>query len=646
MTSIQVGAKDPPKGKRITGGEGIENPMNRTTAPVPDPVMTGYHTTDKCASSPSRPPSPCTQNQPSDLCLPAVTPHSNPYTKNERICVCNNFRWLQNCTTGCKPGDPCPKHQPISCQSQIVDDCPKSFHRGCIESYGHDADNYTCMKCEAANPKWSLEPAYQDLKRGSKETSIWTTRGERFGLFGLKTQAMKGKVQKSQDALKPVIPLVDRVNEKVDRENAHRPADKEVAPAVNPRALLDSVPHPFPSPFRLDDSVTNKARLHGRQYNTSMLSFETKRCDNCGKTVPTHSCPIMKQAAKPFEQRHLVTTFVGVWHCTCSKCSGSQYYPNKDVCITEFRRLHDGQHPTEFIPNLPDAEHDNDKRFNWTVCKQCHDFFGSNAEKSESFFCFFYVLPLSFLLTLFCSIDMQIPNPLSKRCGFGPVYVPYIPRRGPNETDTDRQRKMSYQLYRLLSLFTPAEESAIRRITPLLSVVMLGMGNIASKGCTSCVWQESKLATILPNLPSECNYIVIDRQRKGGSKLKSTKVERAKIQEALHLLAATGLTQWDVTISSERLNQWPENGDICDLVKDLTIVEVDVAEDGSVSNYGIVNSQEGETQAMFFNNSEDSTALQSPMGSTELDDQCQVINFVFFPALLFHSSYCRIAGIR
>ena len=53
------------------------------------------------------------------------------------------------------------------------------------------------------------------------------------------------------------------------------------------------------------------------------------------------------------------------------------------------------------------------------------------------------------------------------------------------------------------------EEAAIRRITPLVSRVKLAHGNIGLKGNTTCMWNHSKLRTILPNLPSTCQYFVL-----------------------------------------------------------------------------------------------------------------------------------------
>ena len=71
------------------------------------------------------------------------------------------------------------------------------------------------------------------------------------------------------------------------------------------------------------------------------------------------------------------------------------------------------------------------------------------------------------------------------------------------------------------------EEAAIRRITPLVSRVKLARGNIGLKGNTTCMWNHSKLCTILPNLPSTCQYFVLSYEAKKETNitLKSTKFE-------------------------------------------------------------------------------------------------------------------------
>ena len=126
---------------------------------------------------------------------------------------------------------------------------------------------------------------------------------------------------------------------------------------------------------------------------------------------------------------------------------------------------------------------------------------------------------------------------------------------------------------------TCIEEAAIRQITPLISIVKLAYGNIGSKGNTTCMWNESKLSTILPNLPSKCQYFVLSFKSKQKSDiiLKSTKYNRRKIQKCLELLSQTvddvwkNTTKFNLTISQENLNEWPESGDIRNLDDIITI---------------------------------------------------------------------------
>ena len=79
---------------------------------------------------------------------------------------------------------------------------------------------------------------------------------------------------------------------------------------------------------------------------------------------------------------------------------------------------------------------------------------------------------------------------------------------------SDANVKMAIELKLILSTMTCIEEAAIRQITPLISIVKLAYGNIGSKGNTICMWNESKLSTILPNLPSKYQYFVLSYKSK------------------------------------------------------------------------------------------------------------------------------------
>ena len=148
--------------------------------------------------------------------------------------------------------------------------------------------------------------------------------------------------------------------------------------------------------------------------------------------------------------------------------------------------------------------------------------------------CFFFIL-YTILLNFYT--DLQYSRTFATRNGFGPVPIPPLLSKNENKNVT-----MYRESYHLLSTFTGAEEAAIHQNSQLISIVRFPHGSLGSKGNTTCVWQQSKLNLILPNLPEECKFVIIRHKQKkkdGKSQLKSTKFERRKIQRALVLLSHT-----------------------------------------------------------------------------------------------------------
>ena len=115
------------------------------------------------------------------------------------------------------------------------------------------------------------------------------------------------------------------------------------------------------------------------------------------------------------------------------------------------------------------------------------------------------------MLTLLLNFytDLQYSRTFATRNGFGPVPIPPVFDKNENNNVT-----MYRELYHLLSTFTGAEEAAIRQISPLISIVRFPHGSLGSKGNTTCVWQQSKLNLILPNLPEECKFVIIRHKQK------------------------------------------------------------------------------------------------------------------------------------
>ena len=169
--------------------------------------------------------------------------------------------------------------------------------------------------------------------------------------------------------------------------------------------------------------------------------------------------------------------------------------------------------------------------------------------------------------------DLKFARLFSTRNGFGPAPIP----PSLNTIDRTNQEMLHYhELHTRLSNMTGAVEAAIRMIAPLISIVSLKHTSLASKGNISCVWQRSKLASILPNLPSLCKYIILHRGtatglRRRNDNIKSTKCKRYDIQRLLILLKSTCSPWTEIDISYENLNAWPEDGDLAD-VNDVTTI--------------------------------------------------------------------------
>ena len=183
-----------------------------------------------------------------------------------------------------------------------------------------------------------------------------------------------------------------------------------------------------------------------------------------------------------------------------------------------------------------------------------------------------YSLPLLSLYT-----DLKLGLKFSLRNGFGPVPpVVEVPSDTSSLTPNERY---DIALQNIMAKLTVVEEAAIRRIAPLLHIVRLAHGNIGATGNTSCVWQDtSRLSRTLPNLPEECKFVIVTRPGSGDSQMKSTKFNRNNIRTALTLLKKTGLEPWkDIDISTDNLDQWPEEGDLADLLRERgrEIPEVD-----------------------------------------------------------------------
>ena len=314
----------------------------------------------------------------------------------------------------------------------------------------------------------------------------------------------------------------------------------------------------------MDQKSRHLHAVHGRRFDILMLQFEIKMCDCCGQTMPVqedmlldkngYACDPLTKERTNIRRHHLAEQFHDAWKCSCDKfCKGEQFYCSKrSKQIREFEKHHNNKSPEQLME---------DEASTVTAALLCSGCYGELTGKNDS---------------------LQLARSLSRRNGFGPIKRILKDPDASQEEPTDpalsicqRVAQMSpeqkmYELHMLLDVTSAAEEAACRTILPLLSLVRLKHGNIGSKGSTTCVRQEARLMSVLPNLPSECAVILVERQDQRSETpitLTSYKFSRRKIELLLYLLQATALAPWAATclkIDETRLAQWPEEGNLCE----------------------------------------------------------------------------------
>ena len=306
---------------------------------------------------------------------------------------------------------------------------------------------------------------------------------------------------------------------------------KEKCPQMLYENILNKSPKIYPSTTKITNSNAEKHALFGRRFETSMLCFDVFNCECCGRISIFHDDNLLpKSNSNIINPRHFSSRKHYAWKCCCSGiCNGEQFYCSKRPKQIEFyKQNHKGKFPWEFL-HLPKHE------CNAILCDFCYRDIPSEA----------------------------LSRIFSFRNQFGPSFSNVIDNNDPNVG-------IAIELKDILFSMTCIEEAAIRQITPLISIVKLAHGNIGSKGNTTCMWNQSRLCTILPNLPNQCKYFVLSYKSKKDSDiiLKSTKFEKIKIQRCLELLSYTVENVWKssndfkIEISQNNLDKWPLSGDI------------------------------------------------------------------------------------
>ena len=271
--------------------------------------------------------------------------------------------------------------------------------------------------------------------------------------------------------------------------------------------------------------------------------WDVQQCACCGRVQPGNVDPTLpsKGPGVPFERQHLVNKYHKGWRCTCSDplCSGEQFY-----CRTNMKQYYEKTHGA--------SVESHDLASEVVLCKHCFYEVEPMENKLGRYFLlhlpsllFFLQLAISSSwcsLLVFSELNLKTGYKFSLKNGFGPIPKTHTLLN--LRPDACQYTQMSHMLHHLLSSLTPVEEAAIRRVCPLLSVVKLSYGNLGSKGNVSCVFQDSKLGTILPNLPTKYKFIVVMCNAGTSSEMVSMKFSRSKIEVVLKLLKLTGTEAW------------------------------------------------------------------------------------------------------
>lgn len=450
---------------------------------------------------------------------------------NTRMCVCDNHPMPNSCKNCDKLNNlPCHEHEIRTCATT---GCARKFHRRCVQRFlESNNETYKCEPCSAAVP--DHDPPY--TRQWTRQLSRFE-KARRFGIY-----APIGADPPTRDE-----ELAHRRAANTATSLENKLAEHIGGISIDNEPILDTIknnsPRSYPTAVHMTDEALEKTTICGRRVETSLLMFQVEQCACCGRVQPGLDDPQYPKTGYEtvdpgpvFKRGHLTNQYKPAYHCTCDDyCKGSQFWPagNRGPNFANhYKQTHSGADIKETLGEPASL-----------LCSKCYDEYKGTEQD-----------PLS---------NMKWARKFSTRNGFGPIQLPE-----PSETiNGDANFAKAARLQELMGGMTVAEEAAIRANCPLMHIQKLKGGNIASRGNTSVVYVQSKLTTLLPNLPHECKIVILTRKNKTpGSAMASTKFKRAVIQEVLTLLHETNHPAWkDTSIDQNRLDQWPEEGNLSDM---------------------------------------------------------------------------------
>ena len=472
---------------------------------------------------------------------------ANTIAPELRICYCDRNEQPSDCKE-CIPGvSNCETHETVKCDDL---NCTFQCHLGCIRSMKGQPNmtTFRCLDHEQEIPHIHLP--YNTRGGGPQSVARNTLR---MGIENDLSLNFRTVIKHCANVVKSL-------------EECNVPEEKI-------EALKNHDPLPYPEIVGMDVSKKLEHAKYGRRFEVSMLQFKTGICACCGWTAPAHqdSMFIGKNApSTPLSRHHLKDMLKDAWECNClGFCKGQQFYGQmRTTEIAVFRSHHKDDNGIPMIP--AEGEGLQTKVKLCSICYQENKSVASDPNHMER--------------------SLGIGRMFSIRNGFGGGEIPLQPPATALDEEIRRKLTLGQELKHELHTCTAVEEAAVRQIAVLQNIVALKEGNLSTKGNTFMVWQRSMLHLILPNLPSECHYIVIRRNQATTreNRMKQTKFKRQKIERILELLVQTVEGVWKptdsfgLTIDNQRLLQWPESGDITDVNISVQIFESD--EEGNIVN--------------------------------------------------------------
>lgn len=207
----------------------------------------------------------------------------------------------------CQPKKPFDKHVPIQCSN---DGCYREFHKEFILQSGKDPEEYSCIYCSIPSVKASIPWKKESLKQ----------QCERFGVLTPLNRYHESYDPHYMRKKKEVASLKSKIT------RAYNVFNKSDIPTDVKEGILNNDPLAYPTVANMTKGSLIHHKISGRRFEMSMLMFEMKSCDCCGRVEPQHVDPLLCTEDMPFQRTFYHKNFFDAYGCNCEKICGCQQF--------------------------------------------------------------------------------------------------------------------------------------------------------------------------------------------------------------------------------------------------------------------------------------------------------------------------------